>query len=318
MSLLSYVTGRDHQLLRESFKNYFPRKPAFDGSAAIISSPRTKNYAVVGGAFDYLLRFHIEQLNEKGKIISGPWIAERMYKSWRGSLGLKSGLFTVERDAQRALRLEFLNHNFANAIQSYEKFIADGIVSDNLMRSCIFLARLEACYRNPTLFRFVFDDVNQEDIADLYALIDATDLTKFRVRVRAYLNPDFGKGSQLVHGADADLILDDTLIEIKVVQRLCLKQEYLNQLIGYYALSLFGGVNGQIGDSIIKNIGIYFARHGVLWTAPLSFFGNDDRFRRFTESFVGYVEETKRPIHSRLSKHSRQRHIRREKSESGE
>jgi hypothetical protein len=40
------------------------------------------------------------------------------------------------------------------------------------------------------------------------------------------LNPDFGFASKLVGGADADIVLDSTLIDIKTVKAATLKPEY--------------------------------------------------------------------------------------------
>src|SRR2546428_8966358 len=43
-------------------------------SAEIKAPPQTQNYPLVGTAFDYLLRFHIERLNPNS--ITRDWVAE--------------------------------------------------------------------------------------------------------------------------------------------------------------------------------------------------------------------------------------------------
>ena len=95
-----------------------------------------------------------------------------------------------------------------------------------------------------------------------------------------------------VGGADADLILDDILIEIKVTKKLELRREYFNQLIGYYLLSLVGGVNGNTDIKPIKRIGVYFARHGYLWQIPLSEIAPQKTFDEFLVWFADYVKRT--------------------------
>lgn len=40
-----------------------------------------------------------------------------------------------------------------------------------------------------------------------------------------------------------DLLLDNSLIDIKTTKYLELKRDYLNQLIGYYILFLIGGID---------------------------------------------------------------------------
>ena len=77
------------------------------------------------------------------------------------------------------------------------------------------------------------------------------------------LNPTFGAGSALVHGADADLLIDDTLIDLKTNKRLEFDRAIFNQLVGYYVLSQVGGIP-ECPQSRIEVLGVYFARFGVL------------------------------------------------------
>jgi hypothetical protein len=49
----------------------------------------------------------------------------------------------------------------------------------------------------------------------LRRLIAATDLECFRAKSICLLIPGFGEGSRLIEGADADLLVDDLLIEPK-------------------------------------------------------------------------------------------------------
>ena len=78
---------------------------------------------------------------------------------------------------------------------------------------------------------------------------------------RAFLNPAFGEGLDLADGADTDLILDDTLIDIKTTKSDSFTQDMYNQLLGHYALSMFRGEF----DGITR-MWIYFSRYGTLRT----------------------------------------------------
>ena len=63
----------------------------------------------------------------------------------------------------------------------------------------------------------------------------------------------------MVGGADADLIIDRILIDIKTTKSNSFTQDMYNQLLGYYALSTFRkDLDG------ITELGIYFSRYGVL------------------------------------------------------
>jgi hypothetical protein len=71
---------------------------------------------------------------------------------------------------------------------------------------------------------------------------------------------------KLVGGADADIIIDDMIIDIKTTKHLRLLPEDYYQLIGYYVLSLLGKLNGGRSRGKIKRLGIYFSRYGYLYT----------------------------------------------------
>jgi len=63
MSLTSVIHTKE---MRELFKNEFTR-PKGKLSAEIKASPLTKNYSMVGTAFDYLLRFGLKYHNPKSE-----------------------------------------------------------------------------------------------------------------------------------------------------------------------------------------------------------------------------------------------------------
>ena len=82
----------------------------------------------------------------------------------------------------------------------------------------------------------------------------------FKTESLCILNPIFGRASGLVGGADCDLVIDDTLIDIKTTKYLALKREYFNQLIGYYVLSKIDQIQGAPRGYAIRRLGIYFSR----------------------------------------------------------
>jgi excisionase family DNA binding protein len=86
------------------------------------------------------------------------------------------------------------------------------------------------------------------------------------------LNPTFA-GSSYIGGADADIIIDGQLIEIKSSIRARIDSTWLYQLIGYVLLDYDDHYH-------LHSVGIYMARQGLLLTWPLIDFlrlltGND-------------------------------------------
>lgn len=151
-----------------------------------------------------------------------------------------------------------LNH----AKSHCESFIKTGEITDEIIKSVLGLASLDAVLRAGKIFGM--PQITQDDVTDIENLFSVMkDSGLLRPKTRAFLNPTFGKGSSLVGGADADLIIDRTLIDIKTTKSISFTQDMYNQLLGYYALSTFkDGLGG------IAGLGIYFSRYGVLHTVP--------------------------------------------------
>ena len=75
------------------------------------------------------------------------------------------------------------------------------------------------------------------------------------------LNPTF-TGSLDVGGADADMVVDGCLIDIKASISPQIRAEYLYQLVGYVLLDYDDRLH-------IDSVGIYMARQGLLFTWPV-------------------------------------------------
>ena len=99
------------------------------------------------------------------------------------------------------------------------------------------------------------------------------------------MNPTFGNASIMVGGADADLVIDEMLIDIKTTKIFQMKREYYDQLIGYYTLYRIDGINGMPGANKIKRLGLYFSRHGYLQLYNIKDIIDETKFPEFIEWF---------------------------------
>jgi hypothetical protein len=293
MSLTRFITDPNHHELREQFKKSFPR-PAFVLNDPLLAPPLTNNYAIVGAAFDYLLRFWMEHHYGTKIIKKDRWVAEASFnyllkeKPLTDTTTLMIG-FKRSVPIDRNLFMKTLTKEFRASKANYEQYVNTGMHSDKIIRSALFLARLDVFYRSgmidPNIGNESIDDIN-----DLKALLKLLDKKHFHVKKYCFVNPNF-EGSGLVGGADADLIIDDTLVEIKVTKDLSLKRVHLNQLIGYYVLSLIGDRDKKLISPPLKYIGIYFARHGVLWKIPISSLASPKDVDKFKDFFVNFTNK---------------------------
>jgi len=122
-------------------------------------------------------------------------------------------------------------------------------------------------------------------------LIAATDLTLFKASRTCLLNPEFGEGTGLVRGADADLLLDDLLIDVKTTKHYALRSVDWHQLVSYAALNLYFPIGGGTEPVPINRIGVYFARYNHLESWALHDVVDANKLAAFAQWFKEYLVE---------------------------
>jgi hypothetical protein len=237
MSLTHWVEW-DRELIDALFD-----KPALNVKGELKVEPLTKNYGTVGSAFDYALRLYVARLN--ANIVKDfPLVAE---------YGIKGN------KKRKAFIEEFLKKTAA--------FLNGQLTLGDLLPDCIILAKIEAIYRsgqdipNSEIF-----SINELDVTDIEKMLEIIDPAQWKAKKQCLLNPNFGQSSKDINGADADFIIDGSLIDIKTTKEFKFRREYFRQLAGYHLLNI--RENNMHGK--FKSLGIYYARFGVLFTFPVS------------------------------------------------
>jgi hypothetical protein len=270
MSLTSFISLHE---VKERLSNEYDL-PAMKCSCQLKVQPRTKKYSLVGTAFDYLLRFWIKRNNPQAE--AKGWVAETAVEITLPMLGMP---VTVMKTAKRILR---------ESKQTYMEYLETGDVTNEVIRTTVFLAQLDPIYRalyvDPNL-----GTVELSVIDELKELLSLVDPKYFLAKKYCALNPTFGDASSLVGGADADLIIDDILIDIKTTQSGKLDIGQFHQLIGYYILNHIGAISGK-HDIRINRLGVYYSRYGELLTFPSAILRND-RFPQLVDWFKKKAEE---------------------------
>ena len=271
MSLTSFISLHD---VKERFSQEFPL-PHASLKGTMVAPPVTKNYTLMGTAFDYLMRFRLERLNPD--CVTQPWVAETSVEL----TGVIPRLAFAEKQANSLLRF---------AKESHVAYIKTGDLSENVLKSTVYLAQLDGIYRagmvDPKM-----GTVDPADLEDLKHLVDAVKPELFPAHLHCLLNPTFGEASLLVGGADADIYLDDTLIDIKTTKYLEFNREQYNQLIGYYILATISGRVGALKSPTVRRVGIYFSRYGVLHTIPTDAIGAKGDLGDFIQWFTLRAKE---------------------------
>jgi hypothetical protein len=281
MSLTSFLERNSD--VRQRFKQEFvkPSMPA-KKEHIILAPPLTKNYSTVGTAFDYLLRFYAKYLNPN-TIDEGTWIAE---------ISLSS-LFDDPDLFAKGEKVIF------QAKEREKIFLETGQVSDLLIESALSLAYLDPIYRAGRGHEYIGTSVDENDIEDVKKLISIVTPSYFNAERLCIVNPGFGRASKLVRGADADIVIDDNIIEVKTTKKFELRLRDFHQAIGYYILHRLSGVGELKPKPEINKVSIYFSRYGYLHTINLVDIINQDKFPDF---IVWFKERAKQEYWTKRSR----------------
>lgn len=270
MSLTSFLKCKGVSAkFRETFA--LPFTPPLDNLRA---EPLTKNYSLVGTAFDYLLRFYLERLYPFAQ--AKYWIAES---------ALTCSILQNNKAIYKQVRTIVQT---ARELQT--TYLQGGQITDELLRVCLLLAQIDPIFRRSVIVPN-FGHIDECDIADLRNLISLVTPETFPIRDICLLDPTFGAASWLVGGADVDLVIDEAIVDIKTTINPKLQRKHFNQVLGYYILSRIGKIEGLPTNHCICQIGVYSARFGELYLFNVEKLANEDTIRAFSRWFIDRAQQ---------------------------
>ena len=238
-------------------------------------------YSQVGMAMDYRIRYHFA-LTPGREFVAFPGallVIRPGEVELPEVLEARAALFDEDSTLTRACVSRFFE-----ALDLTVEVIAphqrrpDAKEERALARLCLVLAAFEAAFRNPYAWPPPYlGDTRPDAAPELLALVPddwvedvATLGSEFTDRYSAWrgalatLNPQFA-GSIDIGGADADLISDGCLWEIKTTKQRGAQGEWLRQLLGYVLLD-------YEDEHAIDRVGLLLPRQGTRFDWPLSEF----------------------------------------------
>ena len=122
-------------------------------------------------------------------------------------------------------------------VDLYQSYIQNGFLTDELIPAALCLAHLEGSHRSGIFNEADLVTSDERDVADLRQLMSLVREQDFSSRKACYLNPTLGSTD-----SNADLIIDDKLIDIKTTKYLVLDRRHLHQLVQCYILLSVEGI----------------------------------------------------------------------------
>ena len=227
--------GCAHYYMNQAFPQLarFVRRLSLPKGNPLVEAPLRGLEGLSGTSFDRRLRYEYEPEYTDCVITGGLYLLEATFgKEWADSL--RRGLESQDLD-ERALYAGVCDTTFRNTVQGSEAWNTLQKGGDILKRQLV------------------------EDIRSLMEI--AQEQLSLSAPV---FGPTFGLSSQWISGADADLIDDGCLIELKVVKTIE-ATKFIRQTLAYALLDVDDGWK-------LDSVGVYLARQGILWKVPFSTF----------------------------------------------
>ncbi|HEX2905813.1 MAG TPA: hypothetical protein VHO69_03065 [Phototrophicaceae bacterium] len=141
------------QGVETKFRETFPL-PHTSSPDKMLAVPLTKNYSLVGTAFDYLLRFYLERL-----------YPSEQSKSWIAEAALDCSILQNNEAAQKQAQTIVQT---ARELQA--TYLQSGQITDKLLRACLLLAQVDPIFRRNVIVSD-FGKIDECDVVDLRNLI---------------------------------------------------------------------------------------------------------------------------------------------------
>ncbi len=257
-------------------------KPAIS-KPSIIAQPKSKNFAIVGTAFDYLTRFLIESTNKDKTTTRNSWVLEAAPMNLLAEAKIRK---------EALIELDEYHTIIQDAKKVYSSCRKTGSIVEDDIVSILKLAPFEHYFRCMILGHD-YRDINQNDIEDIRNLLDIFHNKLWVANHHVVINPCFGEGSLLVGGADIDMVIDDMLLDVKTTQKF-FEAKHLRQMIIYYFLYRIGGIEGceyYNDPEAIKKLGLYYSRYGELVQINIADIITEKSYKIF-ESLLKYYLDT--------------------------
>jgi hypothetical protein len=277
-----------------------PKLPRKIG-APLKAEPRSKRYMLIGTAFDYLLRFEAQR--RAPHAVTERWVAEYApniiwRKTDKGGVGIDllvgaaPGQWRPPEEVARQVRRILDEAKVALASYLLARPPTQSQETE-LAGHAIRLGKLDSVCRAHMLDPR-FEDADTQDIQDLVTMLAVVPWNELLDDQLLLLNPTFRLSSNLVGGADADLISGRMLVDLKTTKRHKITAASLDQLLGYFLLARHQRrMDGTF--PVIDQLALYFGRHGRLQTMDAETWTRHPQFAEVEDWFIKRAKQGMRP-----------------------
>jgi hypothetical protein len=282
MSLTSHIRNANQSPVGQFLRQRFPQTAIITketntklrASKALLPPTHPWPYDKIGLAIDYRIRYCFDitpsrqliawagahmlpyLVGDEGELIKGPYSLEFVGAFFTRLDAFLETIHPVGRKLESEAERDLARYCFVLAL--FEEVFREG-VDGRTKDGPLFVPEPKQSFEE---LLAIAEDAWIDDLCQLTALFH--EKCQHLLLQPFNLNPTFA-GSGDVGGADADLIADGCLIEIKTSKQMQIDADWLHQLVGYVLLD-------YNDEHHINSVGIYMVRQGLLFTWPLADF----------------------------------------------
>jgi hypothetical protein len=222
--------------------------------------------SIIGTAYDYALRFELARISNNVKHSS--WIAEKSIEILKHRLNMykTKGYAAIDELDQYAPEMIYRVASARSFFERHrQKKTCAFLWMKALAKHCLKLARIDPYYRTGYWGPALIGEDDAEAISEVIEMLRITPWTHWSTAKSLILNGNFGKFSHAVGGADYDLVVDDTLIDVKTTKHLRVSRDTVRQITMYLILSDLAREDDPNHFPQINRLNIYFSRYALVW-----------------------------------------------------
>lgn len=259
--------------IRNRIRRDFPN-PGTDVEGEIRVAHNSYEHSLLGQAFDYLIRIWLETNCET---VHDPHTdLHRFSTDWTTSMDYTPSRYADSYEPEKARDYTIDEEDeydkaLERARKKHEHYNKTGMNINDAIDASLVYSGLDhnVGFDDGTLEANSFEEEVVTELQDLFHVLREQDAL---LKQSVIISPVFGERSFILEG-NADFIIDDTLIDVKVTEDPSFKPGYWRQLLAYYILNdihreLQAAEVDSYGSGVsypeLSKVGIYFARYGEL------------------------------------------------------
>ena len=284
--------------VREAFERLATaeRTPAHMGSCPILVPDGRGPHGLTGTAFDFVARAQIiRDLKRPGtKFFEGTTTASR----------IEDHIEMVPLHPEHEERIRDGIRSAKHEAVEYAAGSGGGI--RRLVEQSQYYALAERAYRGNRIPDAEFRPIEavSNELLRLLELFDPG--SRYASCTLCILNPEF-VASRWVGGADADFVVDGTLVDLKTTANHAVTVDMLRQMAGYAALQTMGGIKTDDGPHAtpFERVELYFARYATTATWAIADLFPKDGFEQFCDVVRGIVDADRKQFDEMMERIAR-------------